>query len=162
MPLTSTVPAALGQLYTYLQTVVAASSVAPLAAYYGAPVANVTNNYVMVGHWENGQLLQNYQQDFAGFPAIANKKNEQYELLVTIRTWDGSTDPTQRVTDLMSLADGVMSQFANDPNASGTITPSGTWSVGEFEIVASGPFGGKGFGVLAQMTIPVINVRLVS
>jgi hypothetical protein len=117
---------------------------------------------MMVGNFENGQLIQNYLQTWAGLPAIANRKNEQYEILGTIRTWDGSSSPVNRLTDAFTLLDGVMSQFANDPNGSGAITSSGTWSIGGIELPSSGPFGGKGWGALITFTVSVINVRLTA
>jgi len=169
LTLTSTVPAAVQLLKTYLDTVAADNTQfegGAVKTYIGVPIAQPANNYMMVGHWEDGMIFQNYVQEFAGMPVSANRKNESYEILGTIRVWSGSssseTDAAQvaRLTETMALVDGIMSQFANDPGGSGVLTASGTWEVGSFQQASSGPFGGQGWGILTTFIVRVFNVRL--
>lgn len=160
--LTSTVPGAVAQFKAYLDAVSAANPSLDIGTYVGVPIEAVTNNYMMVGNWETSELIANYKQDFAGMPAIANKKNESYSIMASIRAWSGNSDPIARLTDLFTMVDGVLGQFASDPNGSGHLTASGTWQVDSVDVPFSGPFGASGWGVLAVVQVQVFNVRLTS
>lgn len=160
--ITSTVPGAIATLLGHFRDVASANRSLDLGVYSGIPVADVKNNYLAVGQWETGQLISGYHQDWAGLPASAAPKIEDYSILCTIRTWAGTVDQLGRLNDAFTLLDGVMSALKADPGASGTITPSGTWQVTSVEIPVAGALGGKGYGVLMSFDVPVINVRITS
>jgi hypothetical protein len=128
----------------------------------GPPIGRPSSNYIMVGDWQTGQLFSNYQQTFASLPAIANRKFETYEIPCTLRVWNGDTNPVARLGEVTTLIDGVMGALANDPNASGAISPSGTWEVRSWEIASTGPFEGKGWGILATFLVAVFNVQIAN
>ncbi len=165
MSITSTVPGAITTLLGYFADVASANPSLDVGVYSGLPIANIKNNYLSIGEWETGSVLSGYRQDWVGFPASASPKLEDYSINCVARAWDGSSDTTaiaQRFTDAFTLLDGVMGCLQADPGASGSITPSGTWQVVGVDNIASGPLGGKGFGVLLSFEVQVINVRITS
>ncbi len=162
MSLTSTVPGALSALETDLQAVATANPSLDVGVYLGVPIANVTNNYLAISEWETGELIVNYRQEWAGLPANPPRRSEEYGIPVTIRAWAGDSDPQSRIADLFTLVDGVLGAVQADPQASGALTSSGSWQATELTIPESGPLGGKGFGVVAQLIIEITNVRLTS
>jgi len=163
--LTSTVPGALLQMYKYVQAVVAANS--PFAksgvieGYFGKPTTHVSNNFLMVGSDETGELWTGYKQDWVGMPATVKRKGEEYTILLTARTWAGNTNgQADRLNEVWALADGLIDQVMSDPGGSGNLTASGSWQVTGVENPASGPLGRKGWGTVLAITVQVINVRI--
>lgn len=160
--LTSTVPGAIQQLYTYIQAVAAANPTLNISTHLGLPIEYVANNYIMIGHYETGELIDHYLQDWAGLPAGAVRKNEEYDIVCSLRSWAGDSAPTTELTNIFTMLDGVMGKVMTDPNASGTITASGSWQVTDIKTPESGPLGTKGWGVIMTFAVAVRNVRLTS
>jgi len=161
--LTSTVPGAIAQLFAYMKQVADANPTLSVGTYLGLPTGTeVSNNYLMVGEDESGQLLSGYRQEWAGLPASANRSSEEYGIPCSLRAWQGDSDPASRLTDAFTMFDSLMGFLQNDPGASGALTPSGSWKVSTLELPESGPFGGKGWGVIGSFTVQIINVRLTA
>lgn len=158
--LTSTVPGAIQQLLTYIEGVATANPSLEISTSIGLPIARVANNYIMVGNYETGELIDNYHQDWAGLPAGAVRKNEEYDILCSLRAWSGESDPVSRLNDAYTMFDGVMGFVMTNPGANGTITASGSWQVTDVKMPESGPFDAKGWGVIMTFAVSVRNVRL--
>lgn len=152
-------------MYKYVQTVVAANT--PFAksgiieGYFGLPIGHVSNNYLMVGNDETGELFTNYKQDWVGIPVTKQRKGEEYIIVLTVRTWDGNTNgQTDRLNEAWVLANGIIDQVMADPGGSGNLTASGSWQVVSVDNPASGPLGGKGWGTVLTIGVEVRNVRI--
>jgi hypothetical protein len=158
----STVPAAVGVLEGYFTAVALENDNLNAGVYVGAPTGDCANNYLSIGSDETGQLLVDYRQDWASFPASAGRKSESYGIVCSLRAWDGNSDPIGRLTDAFVLLDGVQEALAADPNGSGALTPSGSWQITSVETPEAGPLGGSGWGVLITFVVSVINVRLTN
>lgn len=169
--LTSTVPGALTVLLTHFKTVAAANPTLHVGSYLGEPVGpgEPTNNYLMIGDWQTGELVTGYKQDFRGFPAVSARKNEDYLIPCNLRTWSGEAPPaaptaaTQRLTEAFTLFDGVLRQLQTDPQGSTKLTSSGTWQVVSMQIPQSGPWANVGgWGVLMTFDVHIFNVTIPS
>jgi hypothetical protein len=161
--LTSTVPGAITQLFAYMQQVAADNPSLEIGTYLGTPIGTaLTANYLILGEDETGQLLTGYRQEWAGLPAAANRSSEEYGVPCCLRAYAGNSDPAARLVDSFTMFDGLMGYLQDDPGASGALTPSGSWKVSNLDMPSSGPFGGKGWGVLMTFTVSIINVRLTS
>lgn len=161
--LTTTVPGAIAQLFTYMEQVAADNPDLEIGTYLGTPIGTgLTANYLILGQDETGQLLQGYHQEWAGFPAAANRSEEEYGIPCCLRAMAGDINPVGRLTDAFTMLDSLMGYLQSDPHASGALTPSGSWKLTSLEMPESGPFGGRGWGVLMSFTVSIINVRLTS
>ena len=161
--ITSTVPGAIAQLFAYMEQVAEDNPDLNIGTYLGTPIGTALSpNYFILGEDETGQLLQGYHQEWAGLPAAANRSAEEYGIPCCLRAYAGNSDPISRLTDAFTMLDGLMGYLQLDPGASGALTPSGTWKLSGLEMPESGPFGGKGWGVLMSFTVSIINVRLTS
>jgi hypothetical protein len=168
--LASTVPGALIQLYNYCQTIASKNTnfeSGAVAAYYGIPLDTVENNYIMVGDDETGSMLVGYKQSWVGFPASFNRKGEDYDIPVSIRTWaGGSGDPDKqaRMTEAWILVNALINSVMSDPNGKANglpnLTASGSWQVAAVGNPVAGPLAGKGWGVVIAVTVEVRNVRI--
>jgi hypothetical protein len=160
--LTSTVPGAVGVLQGHFQAVADALPDLNILVYTGIPAGTKPEqNFLMIGN-EAGQLLAGYHQDWAGMPASAERRSEEYGILCTIRALAGGNDPMDRMADAFTMWDAVLAELQSDPKASGSITPSGSWQVVGMDVPAWGPLGGKGTGMAITFTVEVSNVRLTS
>ena len=162
--LTSTIPGALSALETHMQNVASAHPLLNISVHVGIPIAEVENNYLAIGTYETGELVLDYEQDWAGFPAAAERKSERYKIPCTVRAWAGNTDPISRITDLFTMLDGILAELQADPQATVNggypLTPSGSWQISRVDIPVSGPLNNKGWGIVASFEVDVINVRL--
>lgn len=172
--LVSTVPGALNQLYTYMQTVVDSIGSFPsgdIGVYLGVPIEVVEPNFIGVGNDETGELFTNYEQNWVGMPATKPRKGETYSIPCTIRSWSrsspvqGSTAKVDRMNEAFLLVNGLMQEIMADPNgnSNGTsnLTASGSWQIKSLTNPASGPLGDRGgWGVVLALTVAVINVRI--
>ena len=174
--LQSTVPGALGQLYTYMQTVAASIGqfnrpAGTIGVYLGLPIERVEPNYLMVGNDETGELFQGYEQDWVGMPATKPRKGEVYSIPCSVRTWCGSPGVTggsaqvDRMNEAFQLVNGLLEEIMADPNGSSNgqsnLTASGSWQIKTLTNPASGPLGDEGgWGVVLELNVAVINVRI--
>lgn len=161
----STVPGALKTLRGYLQTVADANTGLNAAVYFGPPTGggNPTPNYLMVGNYENGELISGYEQDFRTLSIASATKNEDYIIPCAIRTWsgdNGATSQFDRINDAFALLDGVMQLFQTHPTGTGALSSSGTWQVSEITMPESGPSNNGGWGVMLAFEVHVFNVTI--
>jgi hypothetical protein len=164
--LTSTVPGCIAALTTHLNTVASDNSSLNIGIYTGLPIETLKDNFIMIGDYNDGKLIEGYAQDWRGFPAVAERKSEAYALPCSLRAWSGNSDPVSRITDAFTMMDAVMGQLQGDPqgtvNGGYPLTPSGSWQVTSIDMPTSGPLGGAGWGVVLTFLVDVINVYLTS
>lgn len=143
MSQTSTIPAAVQTLAGYMQTVAQANPSLDCGVYVGEPIEEVTNNLLMVGHWETGALITEASYTWAGMPVYARTRYEEYELQGTIRTWSGNVDVDSRLAEAFTLSSALQEQIVSDPSGSGNLA-GGAW--GEFKLTMEhcGPLEGRG------------------
>lgn len=167
MSITSTVPGAIQALKGYLTTVAAANpdpqGVAPGVYISGVPTATVRDYYLEIGNWETGAIIAPETYRWNAIPGTAKLRSEAYAVELTIRTWAGAADENAalaRIDDAFALLNGVHQQILNDLGGGGQLSPSGSWGDLDVEMVANGPLGGKGWGVILSCQLHVINAQL--
>lgn len=161
----STVPGAIECLETHFENVATANPSLDVGVYVGPPNSENWNaNYLMIGERQTGRILSGYKQEWRGFPAVAARKLESpYTIPCSLRAASGSstaTDVIGRLNDAFTMMDGVLSELQNDPQASGALSPSGSWQVTTIDIPATGVIAGFGWGVLMTFGVQIINVQL--
>lgn len=175
MTLSSTFPGAVAVLVTHFKTVAGQHPTLNAAVYLGPAVgpSQPQSNFIMVGDFQTGALIRGYRQDFRGLPVPGTRKNEDYYIPCTIRTWAGTSLPASpsagidRLADAFSLMDGILNQLQNDPQGTNSLTSSGTWQVTQIDIPQAGPLpmiggGSGGWGVVMTFEVHVFNVTLPS
>jgi hypothetical protein len=160
--LTSTVPGAITTLQTHLQNVAAANPSLEAAVYLGLPTQTVTSNYLMIGSYPNGEIVDGYESGFAAIPGASKLKSEEYNLLGHIRTWAGNVQPADRIADAFTLLDGLLEELTNDIGGSGQLTPSGSWQVAAVDNPLATPMSPNGWGFVLAFTVHVWNVQITS
>lgn len=164
--ITSTVAGAVTALQSHLAAVATANASlnqtdGVIAVYVGLPAAEASDYFLMIGDpFNNGELLVNYESDWAGLPAVAQRRTETYELRCALRCYAGTTDVPARLNEAMTLYSAVMGALAADIGGSNSLSPSGSWQVKHFENPATGQLGGQGWGVVLTFGVEVVNVRL--
>lgn len=161
MTMTSTVPSAVTVLQGYMTTVASANPALDPGVYLGAPVGNVANNFMMVGHLDDGAVHTPITYDWSAIPGAAHRVAEEYALHGTIRAWAGDIDPAGRLADAYAMRDGLHAQIVSDIGGSGNLTSSGSWGAFHVEMVANGPLASiDGWGVVLAFELYVINAEL--
>lgn len=160
MSASSTVPGAVSVLQTHMAAAVASLPALNASVYVGPPVADKTNNFLMIGDAETGEIVEGYTTDWAALPAVAQWRSEEYGLMCSLQVWSGNVDPAGRLADAFSLMDALQLQLLNDIGGSGALTPSGSWELTNIQNPITGTLGGTGWGVTFTFTVQVSNVRL--
>ncbi len=159
--LVSTIPGAVQTLTGYMTAVASQYPDLNIGVYTGQPISAVANNFMMVGHYEDGSLITEAKYAWAGMPVTSKVRYEEYALQGTIRAWTGSNDPSGTIANAFLLSDALQEQIVSDPGGSGTISPSGSWGEYTTTMEACGPLDGRGWGVVLAFTLEVLNVRLI-
>lgn len=162
MSVTSTIPGAVAVLAGYLQTVADAQPQLGVGVYTGGlPVEHVADNLLMVGSiTEEGEIIVPGTYRWAAIPGAAKLRTEEYALRGSIRCWAGDSDPLSRLTDAFSLLNGVHQQILDDVGGSGALSPSGSWGELQVSNPLNGPIGRRGWGVVLEFDLHVINAQL--
>ena len=159
---TSTVPGAVAVLLQHFEAIAQANPALDVGVSLGKPTERVSDNYLIVGDVDTGQLLSAYSLKFMS-SVSANRHEEEYGINCSLRVWKGDIDQLARLTEAFRLFKGVTSALQNDPKGNGQLTPSGTWQVSEMGIPVNGAFGDPaGWGVVMEFIVHVFNVRLTT
>jgi hypothetical protein len=156
------VPGAVQTIQTYFTNVASALPQYDIGTYLFFPTADVNQNYLILGHWENGEeVVVNYDSTWESLPAANQYIGETYRIQMSLRVWSGEVDPLGRLTDAFTILDSLRAQFVNDPGGSGQLSPSGSWGKWSVSMPTSGPLGQLGgWGIVLAIESEVINVRI--
>jgi hypothetical protein len=163
MGFVSTIPGAVATLEGYMQAVASATSVPDVKVFvgYSTPLSGMSDNFLMVGDYQEGTLVMPSDGDWASLPAAAKRRTETYALQGCMRAWAGGTDWQSRLDDIFSLLDGLQSKIVSDPGGGGTLSPSGSWGQFSWRMEANGPLiNTAGWGVVLGFELHVVNVRI--
>ena len=161
--ITSTVPAAVNQLYTYMQTVVTNNPTLNAAAFLGRPIgAYVPNNFLAVGKYETWEPISPETYEWAAVPGNSYLRTEKYSLQGCVRAWAGDSDPLSRLSDGFTLLNSLDDLIIHDltPSNGTVLTPSGSWGEFKATVEAFGPLGGRGYGIVIGFELEVINAQV--
>lgn len=162
--LTSTVPGAVAQLGTYMQTVANANTALNPGVYAGGiPINSVRNNFLMVGSWPDGIIIAPDTYRWVAVPGMVKMRSEEYAIQGCIRAYGGASGTgaaLSRLSEAFTLLNGLHDQIASDLGGSGNLSPSGSWGDLVVTMEESGPIGGKGWGVVLGFELHVLNVQL--
>jgi hypothetical protein len=159
----STVPGAIGTLQTHFDNVAAANPTLNLGVFVGDPTGELPNNYLMIGSWPEGNLIDGYEGGFPWLQANGYEKSEDYKVTCHLRVWGGDVDQLGRLTDAFTVIDGVLSELTGDVGGSSSLSSSGSWQVTDIANPLTGPMGAVGgWGLIFTFDVHVVNVRLSS
>ena len=158
---TSTIPAAITTFQGYMTAAAAAVTSVPVSVYvgYSTPLSGMSNNFMMVGDYEEGVLWAPAETDWQSWSIQAKRRKEEYALYGTIRCWTGDpTDWQDPLNNAFTLIDALTEQIVSDPGAAGNLTGSGSWGRFGYRNIASGALTNTaGFGVVVGLELTVIN-----
>jgi uncharacterized protein YciI len=169
--LTTTIPAAIATVYSYLETACGAYPTLNAQATIGWPIGTVPNNWAMVGSFaqEGGGIVVSNTSQWAVIPASALRRTEEYAIAGSIVCWDGNVDPISRINDAMSLLDAFYKALFDDYKnpGNGALTPTGSWGEFTWTMPTSGPFSdadgnASGWGVVVEFELHPVNIQIAT